>query len=409
MSDAGAERHVVVVGASLAGIRCVEALRSEGFTGRITLIGAEPHLPYDRPPLSKRLLTAGWSEESAASIRLTDTDRVDALDVELSLGTPATALDPAARLLRLADGTEVSYDVAVIATGAAPRPSPWQPASGLYMLRTLHDARALSERLTSGEPVAVIGGGFIGTEVAAAARSHGCAVTIIDPVAAPMARLVGPEMARSLVDLHHRNGVTTRFGVSVVDVQGAEGELTVLLDKGTDVSASTVVVGIGSIPTTDWLVGSGLKVDDGVLCDEFLRARGAQNVFAIGDVARWPHLGRGQDVRSEHWTNAADQGWFVASVITRRTNSPYVPSDYVWSDQYDWKVQSIGWRPPTGPSLVVGDLDVDGRAALVHADGSGIACGAVTVNWPRAQLQCRRLLARQEPATAVIDELRKQL
>jgi NADPH-dependent 2,4-dienoyl-CoA reductase/sulfur reductase-like enzyme len=231
-------------------------------------------------------------------------------------------------------------------------------------------------------------------------------VTIVDPVREPMTRLVGSDLADALVRLHHRHGTTTRFGTGVVAVDGHAGHLTVGLDDGSELAASTVVVGIGARPATEWLAGSGITVDGGVLCDGQLRAHGATDVFAVGDVARYPHPGLGRTVRSEHWTNAVDQARHVAQVIVRDTAERYEPTDYVWSDQYDWKVQSIGWQDPAGGSLRVGDLDTDGRAAEVFTDVDGVACGAVAVNFPKALLLCRRLLAQRSPASAVVDELR---
>ncbi|MCX4816308.1 FAD-dependent oxidoreductase [Streptomyces sp. NBC_01239] len=386
-------RHVVIVGASLAGTRTAQSLRALGHTGPVTLIGAEDELPYDRPPLSKRLLAEDWSESLVDEIRLAGKAELDELDITLRLGCAAVGLDSTARLVHLADGSAVAYDVLVIATGAAARPSPWRPASGVFQLRTLDDSRAIAERLTLGEPLVVVGGGFIGTEIAAAARARGCAVTVVDPLAEPMARLVGPEIAGALVDLHRRNGVTTRFGTGVVGIEGEAGDLTVALDDGEKLAASTVIVGIGSVPETDWLADSGLRLDNGVVTDARLRAVGHENVFAVGDVARWPHAGRGTEVRAEHWTNAGDQARYVASAVVRGAAEPYAPTDYVWSDQYDWKVNAFGWRALEGRSVLVGDLEADGRVAMLHSDADGGLCGAVTVNWVRALNQVRRLSA----------------
>ncbi|MFD7206582.1 NAD(P)/FAD-dependent oxidoreductase [Streptomyces sp. NPDC059893] len=406
MTQTDARRQVLVVGASLAGTRTVQGLRALGHTGPVTLIGAESELPYDRPPLSKNLLKGAWSEPAAEGIRLATPAELDGLGVTLRLGVPAVDLDTVARLVRLADGTTVEYDVLVIATGAAARPSPWRPVSGVHQLRTLADARALAERLALGEPVVVVGGGFIGTEVAAAAVGHGCRVTVVDPLPEPMTRLVGPEIAGSLVDLHRRNGVSTRFGVGVVGIEGKAGDLSVELEGGERLMASTAVVGIGSVPATDWLAGSGLRLDGGVVTDRFLRAQGAEDVYAIGDVARWPHPGRGVDVRAEHWTSASDQARYVATALTNGVEEGYAPTDYVWSDQYDWKVNAFGWRDPAGTSIVVGEVSADGRAAVVHADADGIACGAVTVNWVRALNQARRLLPAAPSAESVAEVIR---
>jgi 3-phenylpropionate/trans-cinnamate dioxygenase ferredoxin reductase subunit len=408
MAGAGLDRHVVVVGASLAGTRAAQGLRALGHTGPITIVGAEAELPYDRPPLSKDLLKSDWSEVAVEGNRLITRAELDALDLELQLGTAAVGLDTSARKVTLADGRSVMYDVLIIATGAAARPSPWRPLSGVFQLRTLDDSRAIAGRLALREPIVVVGGGFIGTEIAAAALQAGCPVTVVDPIPEPMARLVGPEIANVLVDLHLRNGATTRFGVGVVDIEGEAGALTVVLDDGTRLQASSAIVGIGTIPSTEWLLGSGLSLENGVLTDPFLRAVGAADVYAIGDVARWPHPGRGVDQRAEHWTNASDQARYVATEITGGLVDAYDSSDYVWSDQYAWKVHSVGWRDPAGRSIVIGNLDEDGRVAVIHATANGIACGAVTVNWVRALNHARRLLASRGPAEELVEELRQR-
>ena len=405
MPGASLDRRVVVVGASLAGTRTAQALRTLGHTGAITLIGAETELPYDRPPLSKTLLKSAWSPADVEAVRLISLEDVEELGLTLRLGTPAVGLDTGARQVFLADGTTVPYDVLVIATGAAARPSPWQPASGVHQLRTLDDARAIAARLALKEPVVVVGGGFIGTEIAAAAIELGCPVTVVDPLPEPMARLVGPELAAGLVALHTRNGARTRFGVGVAGIEGEAGRLEVILADGERLAASTAVVGIGSVPVTDWLAGSGLKLDNGVLTDGRLQAIGAEDVHAVGDVACWPHPGRGLTLRAEHWTNASDQARYLATRLTGGTELDYRPTDYVWSDQFDWKINAVGWRDPAGRSTVIGELSTGRRAAVVHADPSGRACGVVTVNWARALTQARRLLAAGEPAGAVVEAI----
>lgn len=407
MSDSGATRHVVVVGASLAGTRTVQNLRSSGHSGPITLIGAESELPYDRPPLSKDLLKSDWADETVEGFRLLTRAELDALEADVRLGVAATAVDTTARTLTLADGTTIGYDVLVIATGASARPSPWRPASGVVQLRTLDDARAIAGRLALQEPIVVVGGGFIGTEIAAAAIGYGCPVTVVDPVPEPMARLVGPEIAGIITDLHERNGAATRFGIGVVDITGEAGALTVVLADGTELAASTAVVGIGTIPNIDWLAGSGLLLDNGVMTDQYLRALGVADVYAIGDVARWPHPGRG-GIRAEHWTNASDQARYVAGAIVQGVSAAYEPSDYVWSDQYDWKIHTVGWRDPAGTSVLVGDLEADGRVAVIHSDENGKACGAVTVNWVRALNQIRRQLMTGGTPDSIVDSLRER-
>jgi phthalate 3,4-dioxygenase ferredoxin reductase subunit len=385
------------VGSSVGGVRAARALRAEGYQGSITLVGEEPELPYDRPPLSKQVLTGAWSTERAGL--LTAQAAADA-GIELRLGAPARTLDPEARLVQLAAGESLPYDDLVIATGASARPSPWQPPSGVYQLRTLADCLALRKRFAGGGAVVMIGGGFIGAEAAAAARSAGCDVTLVDPVPVPMERAVGPVVGALLAGVHPRNGVRTRFGVAVRAVTGRAGDLTVALSDASVLRAETVVVGIGAIPNDQWLRGSGLVVEDGVVCDAHLAAAGAAHVFAVGDVARWPHPELDALVRTEHWTNAADQARCVARNIARPgARETFQPSDYVWSDQYDWKVQLAGQRARAVAEWVI-DAPQAARpqVTVLHADAAGRLCAAVCLNWPKAFVQCRRLLDERAPA-----------
>jgi phthalate 3,4-dioxygenase ferredoxin reductase subunit len=331
--------HVVVVGSSVAGVRTAQALRTEGHQGRITLVGAEPDEPYDRPPLSKQFLTGAQTEER---ISLLSPAEAAEAGIELRLGVAASNLDLTGAQVHLADGGRVPYDAVVVATGLSARRPQWLPASGAHVLRSIDDSRGLRTHLVPGAPVAVIGAGFIGAEAAASARAAGCEVTVIDPVEVPLERVAGATLGALLAGLHERNGVRTRFGVGVSRVSGVEGALTVGLDDGSEVAASVVVVGVGAVPNVEWLYGTGIELDDGVVCDENLRASD-RSVYAAGDVARYPHPGLGFSTRSEHWTNAADQARCVAHNIVNPTEPiAYQPGDYFWSDQYDWK-QSPGW------------------------------------------------------------------
>jgi phthalate 3,4-dioxygenase ferredoxin reductase component len=391
-------RHrVVIVGSSVGGVRAARALRAEGYPGRIILVGEEPELPYDRPPLSKQVLTGVWPAERAG---LLTAQAAVAGGIELHLGVAARALDPDARRLELADGEVLRYDDLVIATGAAARPSPWQPQAGLYQLRTLADCRALKDRFAGGAAIVMIGGGFIGAETAAAARTAGCDVTLVDPLPAPMERAAGPVVGALLADVHRRNGVRTRFGTGVRAVSGRAGDLAITLSDGSVVRAETAVVGIGAIPNDQWLRGSGLAIEDGVVCDANLAAAGAGHVFAVGDVARWPHPELGSKVRAEHWTNAADQARYVARTIAHPgARKTYQPSDYIWSDQYDWKLQLAGQQTRAVAEWVIGEPDAQRpRVAVVHADATGRLCAAVCLNWPKAFVHCRRLLDERAPA-----------
>ncbi|MFC4943198.1 NAD(P)/FAD-dependent oxidoreductase [Pseudonocardia sp. GCM10023141] len=384
---------VLVVGASIAGLRTAQALRSHGFEGRLVLVGDEPHLPYDRPPLSKQFLTGG---RDAASLELVSERDAEDAGIELRLGCPAVRLDLPGQQVGLEDGTHLAYDNLVVATGAAARRPSWLPPSGTHVLRSRADGEALAADLRRPGPVVVVGAGFIGCEVAATARSLGHEVTIVDPRQAPIGRAVGPEVGHYLTEQHHRHGVVTRFGVGVDNVDGHAGDLRVDLSDGTHLGAATVVVGIGAVPNVAWLAGSGLEIDNGVLCDQHSRALGAQDVFAVGDVARWYHPRHQKHVRAEHWTNAVEQASCVAHNLLHRGDlRSYQPVEYVWSDQYDWKIQIVGMPSlATGVQLVGNWTGNDARAAALYADATGRLCGALTVNWPQAQVRSRRMIAR---------------
>lgn len=384
---------VVVVGASVGGVRTAQALRSSGFDGRVVVVGREPHLPYDKPPLSKQLL-AGTVEVDR--IGLITADAAAEARIELRLGVAAERLDVPGRRLVLADGDELGWDHVVLATGADARPSPWD-APGVHVLRTLDDSRALASALAGPGPVVVVGGGFIGAEVAATARAAGHDVTVVDPVPTPIGRVLGERVGAVFTGLHHRHGTATRFGVGVDSVEGAAPDLRVVLADGDVLRAGVVVVGIGAVPNDRWLAGSGLRVDDGVVCDEVGRALAqdgslAPGVHAVGDVARWTTATGPR--RVEHWTGAVEQ----ATTVARTIADPDAPAahrgtGYVWSDQYDQVVQVVG-RTGGEPSAVVGDLDAGPvRAAAVWSDEDGALRGLVAISWPKALVTGRKLLA----------------
>ncbi|MFI0367520.1 NAD(P)/FAD-dependent oxidoreductase [Actinomadura sp. 1N219] len=396
-------RTAVVVGSSVAGIRTAQALSANGFDGRVLVLGDENAEPYDKPPLSKHFLTGDWA---AGKLSLLNGGPADER-VELRLGVAAEHLDVADRQVRLADGTRVPYDVCVIATGASARPSPWTARDGVHVLRTQSDSAGLRRDLLRGGEVVVVGGGFVGAEVAAAASGLGRPVTVVDPLPDPMARVLGPEVGPLLTGIHERHGVRTRFGTGVVAIEGTSGDLRVFLDDGDVLPASTVVVGIGALPNDGWLRSSGLNVADGVICDEYCRAQGTQDVFAAGDVARWPHLRYGEHIRVEHWTNAVEQAACVArNIVHPGEPLPYRPVEYVWSDQYDWKIQIAGTPARMSAHEVIGDLTGDRpRAAVAYTDATGRLGAAVTLNWPRALVACRRLLAADADHAQAVAEL----
>ena len=383
-------RTVVVVGASLAGLRATETLRREGFDGRIVLVGAEPHLPYDRPPLSKQLLAGEWEPQDLA-LRRTPYDE---LDVELRLGARATALDAAGRLLTLEGDESLPFDGALLATGAAPRTLPGTPdLDGIFVLRTVDDALDLRARLDGRPRVVVIGAGFIGSEVAATCRTRGLEVTVLEALPAPLVRGLGPVLGAVCGELHRDHGVDLRLGVGVAAIEGDGKVERVRLDDGSTVEADIVVVGVGVAPVTDWLDGSGLILDNGIVCDETLLA--APGIVAAGDVARWPNpMFDGEVMRLEHWTNAAEQGVAAARrllVAEGDAADAYAPVPFVWSDQYDRKIQTVGhFRGDDEMEVVYGSLDERRFVAVFGRDGRLV--GALGFSMPAKVMQYRKMI-----------------
>lgn len=404
---------VLVVGASVAGIRTAQALRAEGWRGRVIVVGDESHLPYDRPPLSKQMLTVRGEVRPTPLI----TEReAAASEIELLLGVRAARLDSTMKRIVLEDGRELSYDQLVIATGASARPSPWGQVPRLHVLRGLDDCRGLrralhdEDRVDHGH-VVVVGAGFIGSEVAAAARAVDFRVSIVDPLPAPLGRVLGPEVGGEFTKLHHRHAVETYFGSGVASVTRSADRLRVLLDDGTDLSATVVVVGIGAKPNVEWLSGSGLTLGDGVLCDAEGRAVGKSDVSAVGDVACWTDPDTGIPRRVEHWTRAVEQANHVGRRLCGATVEKLEQSvDYVWSDLHDWKTQIIG-RPMDGSCVeTVGKFDgAKTKAAVLYADEQGVLMGSLTVNWPRAVLLLRRAIAQRVDVRAARDLIERKL
>jgi 3-phenylpropionate/trans-cinnamate dioxygenase ferredoxin reductase subunit len=397
---------IAVVGASLAGLRAAETLRAEGYRGRVVLIGAERHLPYDRPPLSKQFLAGTWGLDR---LLLRPPSKVDALSLELRLGRRAVALDVDGHVLELDDGDRLVYDGAVVATGAHPRVlTDTARIAGVHVLRTLEDCLAIGQDLGDAGALVVIGAGFIGSEVAATGHALGLPVTVIEALPVPLSRVLGDRMGLACAALHTDHGVELRMGTGVTGLvaDGPAGRARVsgvALVDGSVVPAAVVVVGIGVDPTTAWLADSGLEIDNGVRADATLHA--ADDVVVAGDLARWFDPGLGSEVRIEHWTNAAEQGAAAArSLLAGRHHAlPYSPVPYFWSDQYDTKIQVIG-HPHPDDEVVVVDGSVEERRFVALYAREGILTAALGFSRPRQLMAYRALVE----ARATLAEARAQ-
>lgn len=385
---------VVIVGASLAGLRTAEALRRGGFAGRISVIGDEPHMPYDRPPLSKEVLTGERGHEECAL------PTAEGLDVEWLLGRRATALDIGRRTVRT-DGGDVRFGKLVIATGVRPRTLPLfdTGADNVFTLRSLDDAVTLRTELERRPKVLIVGAGFIGVEVASSAAKLGCEVTLVspDPPVAP----AGPDASQVCRRLLADGGCVLHEGRVIRGLGGGRTPDVATLDDGTKVPFDIAVVAVGAAPNTEWLVGSGLDVENGVRCDASLTAAGAEDIVAAGDVARWPNALFGTEpMRIEHWANAVEHGAAAArTLLEGPTAHTSVPS--FWSDHFGIRLQAIG-LPRLGDRTELLDGDVaEGRFAQAFYAGDRLV-GAVTYGMPRAIARCRARLARPEPAEETV-------
>lgn len=380
---------IAVVGGSLAGLRAVEALRRMGFDGRIQWIGAERHEPYDRPPLSKHVLRGEWGPERIALAR----NGLAGLGAELHFGTRATRLDGTAHRIELEGGGAIAYDGLVIATGAAPRRLPGPPdLPNVFLLRTLDDALAIRAMLDQMPRVCVVGGGFIGAEVAASCRERGLDVAMVEALGNPLEHALGPEIGALFAAIHRDRGVALHTGIPVAAIEGDARVERVRLADGSAIAADVVIVGIGVRPETAWLEGSGVEVRDGAVCDAHC-ATALPNVVAAGDVARFWNARYGEEMRVEHWTHAVEQAEAaVATLLHGAANSPpYAPVPYVWSDQYDAKL-AIAGRPRAGDELRVVDGSIADRKFVAIFGRDGKLTGAVGLNRMRKLMDWRAAL-----------------
>jgi NADPH-dependent 2,4-dienoyl-CoA reductase/sulfur reductase-like enzyme len=382
--------RIVVVGASLAGLRAVERLRERGFDGELTLIGEELHRPYDRPPLSKQVLQGAWDPEQTFFRRK---DGYDALALDMRLGVRAASLDLRARRVALGDGTFAEYDRLIIATGARVRTLPGiAPRPGLFVLRSLDDAIALREELMRSPRVAIVGAGFIGLEVAASCRARGLQVTVVEALPVPLSPSLGPAFCEMVAAMHRDHGVDMRTGVTVTDVFGDSRVAGIALSDGSRIDADVVVVGIGVTPNTEWLAGSGLTLDNGIVCDSSGEA--APAVYAAGDAARVANQWHGDSPRIEHWTNAVEQAVHAAdnALAGSAAATSFSSVPYFWSDQYDRKIQFVGRARPHDEIAIVDGSLADRRFTALYRRGERlVAC--LTVNQPAALIKYKKLLA----------------
>ncbi|MEV0232107.1 FAD-dependent oxidoreductase [Nonomuraea sp. NPDC050786] len=369
---------VLIAGASAAGLSTAEALRRHGYQGRLTLLDAELHLPYDRPPLSKQVLAGDW-EPGRAQLRTAA--QLEALNAEFVRGEPAVALDAAERTVTTASGRALRADAVVVATGLTPRRLAGQDGlAGVHALRGLDDALTLRAHLTAGTRLVVVGEGVLGAELAATARVMNLEVTLVGMGPALLGEQLGEEIGGLLTRTHAERGVRLRLGVAVDALIGAEGRVTgVRLATGEVLPADAVVVAIGSRPATGWLAGSGLTLGDGVECDACCRA--APGVYAVGDVASFEHSGLGRRLRLENRTNATEQAQVVAANLLG-ADRPYTPIPYFWTDQYDIKIQAHGLPSPAAEVTIVEGGPEQRRFAAVYRQDGRIT-GVLGWNMPK--------------------------
>ncbi|MEU0812728.1 NAD(P)/FAD-dependent oxidoreductase [Streptomyces mirabilis] len=382
-------RTVAVVGASLAGLSAARSLRKQGYDGRLVVIGDELHRPYDRPPLSKEFL-AGTLGEADLSLETDDED----LRAEWLLGARAAGLDRAERAVRLADGREVRADGIVIATGAVARTLPGSEGlAGVHTLRTLDDARALRDELARGGRLVVIGGGFIGAEVASTAYALGLDVTVVEAAPTPLAGPLGATMGDVVSALHVDHGVRLLCGVGVKGLSGERRVDAVLLEDGRSIPGDIVVVGVGARPCVEWLAGSGVELDNGVKCGADGRTSLA-GVVAVGDCANWYDPRAGAHRRVEHWTGARERpDAAIATLLAGGAVEPGVPRPpYFWSDQYGVKIQFAG-HAAAADSVTIEAGAADDRDVLAVYRRAGVPVAVLGMNQPRLFTRWRKQLA----------------
>jgi 3-phenylpropionate/trans-cinnamate dioxygenase ferredoxin reductase subunit len=389
------EGTIVIAGAGLAGAKAAQTLRDEGFGGPIVLFGDEPVRPYERPPLSKTYLRGEVGFDDAA---VHDSDFYASRDIELRTSTAVMSVEPAASEVVLEDGERVGYQRLLLATGAAPRALqvPGADLPGVHTLRTVRDADAIRGAVTAGEPVVVIGAGWIGAEVSASARELGADVTMVDLASVPLERVLGPDVSAVYRDLHQAHGVTLRLGVGIDSIRGNGRVEEVWLTDGSVVPAATVVAGIGVLPRVQLAAAAGLEIDNGVRTDAYL-GTSAPQVYAAGDVANAWHPLYGTWVRLEHWSAALNQGPVAArNMLGLTTRYEKVP--YFFSDQYDLGMEYRGRAQADDPVVFRGDPA--GGEFIAFWLHDGVVTAAMNANvWDQGDA-IEALLAARRPVDA---------
>jgi 3-phenylpropionate/trans-cinnamate dioxygenase ferredoxin reductase subunit len=371
-------RAHVIVGAGLAGARAAQTLREEGYDGPLVLVGEERERPYERPPLSKGYLLG---KDEREKIYVHPQQWYAEHDVDLRLGVAVSAVDPAVRQVSLADGTRIDYTRLLLTTGSSPRrlQVPGADLDGVHYLRRVEDSDRLREAFRPGARVAVVGAGWIGLETAAAARTAGAEVTVLEVAELPLLRVLGREIAQVFADLHRDHGVELRFGVQVEAVTGHAGRVDgVRLGDGTLIEADAVVVGVGIQPNTALALGAGLTVDNGIVTDQHLRTSDP-DIFAAGDVANAYHPSLGRRIRVEHWANALNQSQTAARAMLGQ-DAGYDRMPYFFTDQYDLGMEYTGYVEPGGYDRVVLRGDADAREFIAFWLAGGRVLAGMNVN-----------------------------
>ena len=386
----------MIVGGGLAASRTAEQLRRAEHAGEVVIVSDEVHVPYDRPPLSKDALHR--DDHDFAAVTLKPREFYDENNITLMLGSAAASVDSAAKTVTLADGSVVEYDELVIATGLVPKRIPSFPdLDGIHVLRSYDQSQALRRQAGSARHAVIIGAGFIGCEVAASLRALGVDVVLVEPQPEPLASVLGEKIGALVTRLHRAEGVDVRTAVGVAEVRGDAHVQQVVLSDGSEVDADLVVVGIGSRPATDWLAGTGIEVDNGVVCDKVGRTS-APHVWALGDVASWQDAA-GHQARVEHWSNVAEQARVLVPALLGQEPPENVVVPYFWSDQYDVKIQCLGEPEADDVVHVVED---DGRKFLAYYERDGVVVGVVGGGMPGKVMKARSKIASGAPISDLL-------